>query len=92
MKSSFLQTIPIFDAGDKGDDGNSPPVCKILGAFPRNRDNEILMTVRKIKIRNRNRKRSKKKNDSTELTEAANDTPIPMFNSFEPKHRLQTQN
>ena len=64
----------------------------ILGAFPRKRDNEILMTVRKIKIRNRNRKRSKKKNDSTELTEAANDTPIPMFNSFEPKHRLQTQN
>ena len=27
MKSSFPQTIPIFDAGDKGDDGNSPPVC-----------------------------------------------------------------
>lgn len=25
-KFSFLQTIPVFDAGDKGDDGNSPPV------------------------------------------------------------------
>ena len=61
----------------------------ILGAFPKKRNNEISMTVRKIKIGTETERGVKKKdkNDSDELKEETNDTPIQTFSSFEAKNR-----
>ena len=55
----------------------------ILGTFPKKRNNENLVTVRKIKIEKQKQNRSKNKRQ--------NDTQNQTFSSFNAKQRLQPQ-
>ena len=63
----------------------------ILGTFPRIRNDDILMTVQKIKIESEREAKRSDKNGSDELTKQANDTPVPMISPFEGKQRLQPE-
>ena len=61
----------------------------ILGAFPKKRNNKILITMRKRKIEKQKQKEEQKGKTETILMNWHNDTPIQMSGSFEAKQRLQ---
>ena len=87
--------VAIFDEGDLSNDGNSPSICRDFRSIyqnkePRDFDDSATSKNQDNTEKERGAKR-KDKNDSDELTEEANDTPIQMFSSFEAKQRLQPQ-
>ena len=86
--------VPIFDEGDLNNDGNSPSICSNFRSISQKEEQRDFDDSAKNKNRETETERGvkrKDKNDSDELTEETNDTPIQMFSSFEAKQRLQSQ-
>ena len=80
--------MPIFDEGDLSNDGNSPSICSNFRSISQKEEQRDFDGSAKNKNRETETERGvkrKDKNDSDELTEEANGTPIQMFSYFETK-------
>ena len=86
--------VPIFDGGDLSNNGNSHSICSNFRSSSQKEGQRDFYDMAKNKNRGTETERETKndKNDSDELTEKVNDTPIQMFSCFEAKERLQPQN
>ena len=81
--------VPIFDEGNLSNNGNSPSICSTFSSISQKEEQRDFDDSTKNK--NQETMNTINKNDSDELTEETNDTPIEVFSSFEAKQRLQPE-